>query len=270
MDFTKLLTPISELFTPSKLLLKKPVPFTVMLLSPHPDDESISGALAMRLLIENNAHVVNVAVTLGSNKSRQEERRRELEQACEVLDVECVYLSEDWRTKERELKGLIQKYAPSLILAPHGKDFHPAHVRTSELCRKVLATLKKETIIVAWSEFWAPQVKPNLLLEVPTEILELQMRALAMHVGEVARNPYHLRLPGWMVDNVRRGAEIISGKGAEAPTFPFGVLYRVQLLKNGKFSSPRKMPSVLNANADLAQIFKLILDAASGSRTKVK
>jgi LmbE family N-acetylglucosaminyl deacetylase len=270
MDFTKLLNPIADLFSPSNLLLKKPIPFTVMLLSPHPDDESISGALALRLLKENNAHVVNVAVTLGSNKARQKERRRELETACKVLDVECVYLGEDWRTKERELKGLIQKYAPSLIMAPHSKDFHPAHVRTSELCRKVLATFKKESIIVAWSEFWAPQAKPNLLLEVPSEILELQMKALEMHVGEVTRNPYHLRLPGWMIDNVRRGTEVISGKGSEAPAFPFGVLYRVQLLKNGKFTSPRSMPSILTVNSDLAQIFKLILDAASGSRTKVK
>ncbi len=270
MDFTQILTPTAACFSPSKLILKNSVPFTVLLLSPHPDDECISGALGIRLLKENNAHIINVAVTLGSNKARQEERRRELESACALLEAECVFLGEDWKTKERELKSLIQKYAPSLIIAPHGKDFHPAHVRTSALCKKVLTTLKKETVVVAWSEFWAPQAKPNVLLEVPTEILDLQMRALSLHTGEVARNPYHLRLPGWMVDNVRRGAEIIAGKGAQAPAFPFGVLYRIQVVKQGKFTSPRRLPTLLGADANLAQIFKLILDAASGSRTKVK
>ena len=29
--------------------------------------------------------------------------------------------------------------------------------------------------------------------------------ATTFHVGEVQRNPYHLLLPGWMLDNVRRG-----------------------------------------------------------------
>jgi len=29
--------------------------------------------------------------------------------------------------------------------------------------------------------------------------------------GEVRRNPYHARLPAWMMDNVRRGAELWAG-----------------------------------------------------------
>ena len=42
------------------------------------------------------------------------------------------------------------------------------------------------------------------------------MAALSLHVGEVARNPYHLRLPAWMIDNVRRGAELVGGQGGAA------------------------------------------------------
>jgi hypothetical protein len=51
--------------------------------------------------------------------------------------------------------------------------------------------------------------------------------ALACHVEEVRRNPYHLRLPGWMADNVRRGAEVCGGQGAAAPTFSFGTIYHI-------------------------------------------
>ena len=38
---------------------------------------------------------------------------------------------------------------------------------------------------------------------------------------EVRRNPYHLRMPAWMMDNVRRGAELVGGQGSPAPDFCF-------------------------------------------------
>lgn len=270
MEFTNILSPLSRFFKPSKLSLKNATPFTVMILSPHPDDESIVGSLAIRLMKENNCHVVNVAVTLGSNKDRQAQRITELNNACELLGFECVYLHEDWKIKEKELKGLIQKYQPKLIIAPHLKDFHPAHIKTGQLCQKVLASFKKETLLVAWSEFWGQMTKPNLLLEVPVEILEEQMKALEKHVGEVARNPYHLRLPAWMMDNVRRGSEVVSGKGSPTAHMAFGVLYRLQLVKGGKFLTPKLSENILYSENNIGHMFKLILDAASGSSTKVK
>lgn len=269
MDFTPILKNFSDLFKSSAILKKNSIPFTVMILSPHPDDESIVGSLALRLLHENNAHILNVAVTLGSNRERQSERKKELKEAVELLEMECVFLDENWKKKEKELKILIQKYQPSLIIAPHLKDFHPTHIRTGELLKKVLASLKKETILIAWSEFWGQLSKPNLLVEVPLEILELQMKALEKHVGEIQRNPYHLRLPAWMMDSVRRGSEVVSGKGTEAPSMTFGVLYQLQLFKAGKFTTP-KVPAFLTSEMNIGQMFKLILEAASRSRTKVK
>lgn len=269
MDFTPLLTSIAKNFPPSKIEIKKSVPFTVMLLSPHPDDESITGSLALRLLRENNAHVVNVAVTLGSNKERQASREKELSEACQLLEFENVILSERWPQKQKELKSLIQKYQPDLIIAPHLKDHHPTHIKTGELLKNALSSLKKISVLVAWSEFWAAQAKPNLLLEIPIEMLNLQMQALLKHQGEIERNPYHLRLPGWMMDNVRRGSELIAGQGSASASMPFAVLYKLQLFKNGRFITP-KFKSFLTTQDDLGQIFKLILEAASGSKMIVK
>jgi len=58
----------------------------VLIFSPHPDDECITGGLALRLLREAKWNVVNVAVTLGSDRVRQAARRRELQNACAALD----------------------------------------------------------------------------------------------------------------------------------------------------------------------------------------
>lgn len=269
MDFTQYLQSISSPFQSHPLIPKTSIPFSVLILSPHPDDESIIGSLPLRLMHENNAHVINVAITLGSKKERQKARLKELQSACTHLDMDLDVLSDDWTVKARELKSLIQKYQPQLILAPHLKDHHPTHIKTGKLLEKVLKSLKANTL-VAWTEFWGAMDKPNCLVEVPQEILLLQMQALAMHVGEVSRNPYHLRLPAWMMDNVRRGGEVISNVGGEVPTMPFGVIYHLQKVKTGKFSEAKLPTPFLSTLADVGQIFSEIFDAASGSKTKVK
>jgi N-acetylglucosamine malate deacetylase 1 len=269
MDFTPILKSLSSLFQPSPFVKKDPLPFTVMILSPHPDDESITSSLPLRLARENGADIINVAVTLGSKKERQEDRLQELTEACHLLDMELLPLSDNWKQKENELKSLIQKHRPSLILAPHIKDHHPSHIKTGYLLKNALKGLQDMTVLVAWTEFWRPMAKPSLMVEVPLEILQLQMQALEKHRGEVERNPYHLRLPSWMMDNVRRGSELIGGQGSQSAQFAFGILYRLQIYKQGKFASPQ-VESVLKTDSDIGQIFKLILDAASGSSTKVK
>ena len=268
MEFTSYLQSLSAPFQTHPLIQKPNTPFVVMILSPHPDDECITGSLALRLLKENGAHVLNVAVTLGSKKERQKARLKELTSACESLDFELAVLSEDWSDKLKEVKSLIQKYQPQLIIAPHTEDFHPTHIKTGKLLEKALKVIK-QPCLVAWSEFWGAIKKPNLLIEVPSEIVELQMQALLKHEGEIKRNPYHLRLPGWMMDNVRRGGEIITAPGSDVPKAAFGVIYHLQKFKNGK-ASKLTVPSYLSAFADLAQIFNEMLEAAPGSKTKVK
>ncbi len=269
MEFTPYLRSISQLFPSHSSIVKSSLPFTVLILSPHPDDESITGSLGLRLLRENNAHIINVAVTLGSKKTRQKPRLKELTKACDLLEMDLDILSDDWKIKAKELKILLLKYRPQLIIAPHLKDHHPTHIKTGQLLLRVLKG-SKLNCLVAWSEFWGQLEKPNCLIEVPQDIVELQMKALMEHVGEIERNPYHLRLPAWMMDNVRRGGEIIENVGGEVPQYPFGVLYEIQLFHNEKFKKIKLPTNFLSAYADLGQIFNEILEAASGSKTKVK
>ena len=69
------------------------------------------------------------------------------------------------------------------------------------------------------------------------EVADL-VAALSHHKGEVTRNPFHLHLPAWMQDNVRRGAEVVGGQGGKAPDFDFATLYRVSRMENGKIYLP--------------------------------
>lgn len=53
----------------------------VLIFAPHPDDESMSGGLAMRMMRECGFKVTDVAVTLGSNKARRPEGAQSLRNA---------------------------------------------------------------------------------------------------------------------------------------------------------------------------------------------
>jgi len=218
-----------------------------MLFSPHPDDECIIGGLALRLMREAGMRVVNVAVTLGSNKERRAARRVESKNACDWIGFELeetglekivpatrAHEPQLWNARVKTIGALLQKYKPSAIFFPHEGDWHVAHIGTHLLVMDALKTLPadfKTTLIE--TEFWGQMLTPNLMVELSADDVADLLAALSFHVGEMQRNPYHLRLPAWLQDNVRRGTELVGGKGAAAPDFAFATLYRVQKWQNG-------------------------------------
>jgi hypothetical protein len=100
------------------------------------------------------------------------------------------------------------------------------------------------------SEFWGAMTDPNLMVEMSAEDLGDMMTATSFHVGEVNRNPYHLLLPAWMMDNVRRGAEVALGQGGAAPDFTFAALYRLRKWRDGQatrlFTGGKQVPVSMN------------------------
>jgi LmbE family N-acetylglucosaminyl deacetylase len=212
----------------------------VLIFAPHPDDEVIMGALPLRLQEELGWRVVDVAVTLGSKVSRQKEREEELAGACRFLGWESVVLGWTevmpegrerdpvlWAERVGRVAALIDDYGPVAVFVPHEDDGHPAHCGVSLLVREALLQARGQPTLFL-TEYWHPMFRPNLLVACSEEEVARLVEALAVHGGEVARNPYHRTLPAWMIENVRRGAERVGGAGTEAPTFPFGVLYRME------------------------------------------
>ena len=222
-----------------------------MIFSPHPDDECIIGGLALRLAREAGMRVINVAVTLGSKEERRAARRQELKKACDWLDFELEHTvpgglekinprtrrsdPKHWSRAVKVIAASIKKNQPRVIFFPHKLDWNVTHIGTHFLVMDALRTLPPDfqTTLVE-TEFWGQMPSPNLMVESgATDVADL-VAALSFHVGEVRRNPYHLRLPSWMQDNVRRGAELVGGQGRAAPDFTFATLYRVRHWKNNR------------------------------------
>ena len=87
------------------------------------------------------------------------------------------------------------------------------------------------------TEFWGQMASPNLMIELSVADVADLLAGLSFHAGEVRRNPFHLRMPAWLQDNVRRGAELVGGQGGAAPDFTFATLYRLRQWKNGRLEN---------------------------------
>ena len=78
--------------------------------------------------------------------------------------------------------------------------------------------------------------------------------ALERHTGEIERNPYHLRLPAFLADAVRRGGELVLGAGEAPPDFAFATLYRLIACRAGQpvADLPRRVfPAAQALSSDL-------------------
>lgn len=222
-----------------------------LIFAPHPDDEVIIGGLPLRLLRELGYAVDNVAVTLGSRRDRRAERWQELQDACNYLGfglistgpegLEDINLTgrrekpEQWAASVAVIADLLRSHRPAVIFLPHDADWNRTHIGTYQLVLEALEQMPADfSCQVVETEFWGAMDAPNLLVSSDPEQLGDLVAALSLHVGEVARNAYHLRLPAWMIDNVRRGGELVAGQGAAAPDCPFATLYRLRRWQNGE------------------------------------
>ena len=247
----------------------------VLIFSPHPDDECIIGGLALRLQRESGMRVVNVAVTQGSNKARQAGRWRELAAACEYLAFDLVETvpgglervsvrtrGEDtacWSASVDVIAGILDAHRPAVVLFPHDTDWNSTHVGTHHLLTDALARQGPDFAChVVETEFWGAMATPNAMVETSAGDLGHLMAALSFHVEEVRRNPYHLLVPAWMQDNVRRGAELVGGQGGAAPDFTFATLYRIGRWADGRlqrtYEGGRVVPATIAA-ADALGLF---------------
>jgi N-acetylglucosamine malate deacetylase 1 len=255
---------------------RQPLPGTApkaLVFSPHPDDECIIGGLALRMLREAGVRVVNVAVTQGSRKDRQAARWAELAAACEYLGFDLLEtvpggltrINEStrqqdaaaWEASVSVIAGILSREQPRIVFFPHDTDWNSTHIGTHHLVVDALARQPSPFSCTAVeTEFWGAMASPNLTVESSPEDVAEMMTALSFHVGEVERNPYHLLLPAWMQDNVRRGGELVGGQGGAAPDFTFCTLYRLREWRDGglhySFPGGRTLPAGANAGTLLS------------------
>ncbi|MEA2011646.1 MAG: PIG-L family deacetylase [Verrucomicrobiota bacterium] len=240
----------------------------VLIFAPHPDDECIIGLLPLRLMRECGMDVLDVPITLGSAVDRQKGRFAELSNACNYLGfgileprggsldkINFTSRNNDkkhWNECVEKICELLKENNPKAIFFPHGDDWNSTHIGTHYLIMDALSKMSEEfKCFIVETEFWAAMSDPNIMVEATAENLGILMTATSFHVEEVKRNPYHVRLPGYMQDNVRRGGELVGGQGGQVADFSFAELYKIQLWQN------RKLNKILDSGVFLGKDDKL-------------
>jgi hypothetical protein len=150
---------------------------------------------------------------------------------------------------------MLAAHRPSIVFLPHVDDWNKTHIGTHYLVLDALVRCPGLACRVVETEFWGAMDAPNLMVESSTTDVADLVAALSLHVGEVARNPYHMRLPAWMIDNVRRGAEVVGGQGNAAPRFAFATLYRLRRWTDGRLHEVLERGQVLSSQDDLSKLF---------------
>lgn len=214
----------------------------VLLFMPHPDDECIIGLLPLRLMREAGMQIINVPVTFGSDPNRQARRAKELSDACGYLGWEIHKQQEGLGSMSVEdVITVLETFQPQVIFFPHAADWNSRHLSTHHLVVEALKRMGDDfSCNVVETEFWGAMADPNLMVEGDAQTVADLVAATSLHVGEVARNSYHLFLPAWMQDNVRRGGELVGGQGQTAPDFSFATLYRLRKWQAGAWMDLQK------------------------------
>jgi N-acetylglucosamine malate deacetylase 1 len=240
-----------------------------MVFAPHPDDEAIFAALPLRLRHEDHWRVINVPVTLGSRLDRRAGRWQEMQNCCAQLGFEVASVTGKagqglervpiahrrsdpalWAANVARVAKLIKAHQPTAIVCPHAQDGHPVHIGTHWLVVDALRLLApKRAVHLLLAEYWNTQLQPRLMVQVSTAQVGHMLSALMQHTGEVARNPYHLTLPAWLMDGVRRGSERVGAPGSVAANFDFAALHGWQTWQAGRL---RKQQATVLASGQSA------------------
>ena len=243
---------------------------TALVFSPHPDDECIVGALPLRLLRQAKMRVINVAVTQGSNKARQTARFEELLKACDFMGYELIQTRPNglervnaktreqdaafWKESVAIIADILKGTNPKVIFFPHEQDWNSSHIGTHYLVTDALKSLALSPYTVE-TEYWGQNNQPNLMVQSTADEVANMVAGTSFHVGEVTRNPFHLFLPAWMQENVRRGSELVGGQGEAAPDWTFATLYRMRKWRDGGFAELFEKGRLLPAAENPSQLF---------------
>ena len=202
---------------------------TVLVIAPHPDDESIGCGGALRLHVLRKDRVLAVFLTsgeLGLKHLRPEEawriREREARKAAKILGLaELAFLRRpDWTLGDdvngaaRLLRPILEAASPDLIYLPHPADCHPDHQAALPIVGAALRRRSRRAPILRGYEVWTPLAEHDHLENI-SSVMRVKLRALRAHQSQLkGKFDYERAVTGL---NQFRGA--LSGRLAYAEVF---------------------------------------------------
>jgi N-acetylglucosamine malate deacetylase 1 len=163
----------------------------ILVISPHPDDESIGCGGTLRRHVEAGDPVKIVFLTSGENgghgrpaEKTAELREGEAKTAARILGIEDL---EFWRQPDGKLRAsralverltrTIKKCRPTRIYAPHANEMHPDHGAAFRAVIRAAALLRGFRPEVMTYEVWTPLQQMTEIVDISGE-MECKLRAI--------------------------------------------------------------------------------------------
>lgn len=189
----------------------------ILVIAPHPDDESIGCGGTVSLHAERGDKVSVVFLTSGELGLKQfarekawEIREAEARRACKVLDIhEPQFLrlpdwimGDDITSAAAKLAPLLQLFAPDLIYLPHPNEWHPDHKAALPVLRAALQLSRVTEPKLRGYEVWTPMTEYQHIENIST-VMPRKLRALRKHASQFTEWDYVRAIKGL---NEYRGA----------------------------------------------------------------
>jgi LmbE family N-acetylglucosaminyl deacetylase len=173
----------------------------VLVLSPHPDDESIGCGGTLRNHAEQGASVRIIFLTSGergghgrSEKETIRVREKEARAAAKILGVQSV---EFWREPDgllsagpdliARLRGAILRWRPNIVYTTHRREMHPDHRAACRLVRDAVtnASCRVPPASVLEFEVWTPLPRIDHVVDVSPH-MQAKLAAIRAHRSQCA------------------------------------------------------------------------------------
>jgi len=198
----------------------------MVVVSPHPDDETLGCGGLIAHQRSQGISVTVIAVTDGDNAYTDwpglgEVRRREQENALLHLGVDHheIYrlrlIDSDVAASESQLSELLASFLPpgATIVAPWESDFHPDHEACGRAAKKAANTA--DAVLVSYL-FWTwHRGDPGCLAGLPLysfnldeELMQKKTAALRCHQSQLFHDSGQPILPDYLLEPARRPYEV--------------------------------------------------------------
>lgn len=168
----------------------------ILVISPHPDDESIGcgGTITKHIVEGDNVEVIFLTSGEKGGHGKSEDKTIEIRQkeafaAAAILQISKI---EFWKepdgaftTTENCIMRLVEKiqtYKPIIIYVTHEQEEHPDHRAAARLVSYALKALpKRMRIPIVWMyEVWTPIQKIDHIVDISDNI-DIKQRAIQAH-----------------------------------------------------------------------------------------
>lgn len=159
---------------------------TILVISPHPDDDVLSSGGVLLKCIKNGVNIKVIYITSGTDSNTRDSDRRILEDETVTVAQRLQTNIEFWRydkksipldgTISQKFKDAVKTFQPDVVFVPFLADDHVDHRRCSQLFYEAL----KDERCLSF-EVWAYQVYstvlPNIVIDI-TDVIDKKMELI--------------------------------------------------------------------------------------------